>query len=578
MKKTIRIIIPILLAISIILCTAWYLMIYDRDFTRDMLIQGARFFESNGKHETASWLYNLAYQQAAENDDVAIELAQQYKSNGNYTKAEYILTSAISEGGSAELYMELCKTFLEQDKILDAVKLLDAACREDSTVPQDVKETLISLRPAAPTVSPAPGLYSQYISVSLSTQNGILYASSNGVYPSVQTDVYTKPIPLTSGENSIYAVAASNNGLVSPLAIFGYTVGGVIEEVHFTDSAIERQVREILNVSSDTVLLSSDLWRITEFAVPDDAKDYSDLRHFKNLEELTVYAGVSGQLHVISGASKLTTLTVINTPVSAEELTVIGALPTLKKLTLQGCSLSTTAGLDKAAKLTYLNLSENTIRNIHALAVMKDLQECYLQRNAIQELSALASLPALTVLDVSYNAISSLSTVYSVNSLTTLIADGNKIAALESIDQLQNLTELSLSYNQLTDISPLSTCEKLQKLTVSNNALTSVSVLSKLPALSHLDFSYNQVRTLPSFSTSCVLVSIDGSHNLLSDLSALRGLKRLNTVIMDYNEKISSVSKLAECPVLIKVSVFGTKVKDVSKLTEQSIVVYYNPS
>jgi hypothetical protein len=47
---------------------------------------------------------------------------------------------------------------------------------------------------------------------------------------------------------------------------------------------------------------------------------------------------------------------------------------------------------------------------------------------------------------------------------------------------------------------------------------------------------------------------------------------------MDYNKYISSVSGLADCPVIIVVSVYGTNVKDVSKLKDLSVVVYYNPT
>ena len=46
---------------------------------------------------------------------------------------------------------------------------------------------------------------------------------------------------------------------------------------------------------------------------------------------------------------------------------------------------------------------------------------------------------------------------------------------------------------------------------------------------------------------------------------------------MDYNEDIESIDVLADCPVLIQVNVYGTKVKDVKKLTDQSIIVNYNP-
>ena len=51
MKKTIRAIIPFILIVAIVLCSGWYLLVYDRAFTRDMLVQTARYFENNEKQD-----------------------------------------------------------------------------------------------------------------------------------------------------------------------------------------------------------------------------------------------------------------------------------------------------------------------------------------------------------------------------------------------------------------------------------------------------------------------------------------------------------------------------------------------
>lgn len=578
MKKAIRIIIPILLAIAIVVCLTWYLFIYDREFTRDMLLYSARYFENHGKHETASHFYDLAYKQAGDNDQVAIELANQHKIAGNYTKAEYVLNQAIAEGGGEDLYIALCKTYVEQDKLMDAVKLLDTVCREDSTVTTAVKDALISQRPAAPVSVPDPGFYNQYISVTLDAPSGTLYANNAGEYPSVHTNQYTAPISLVAGENTIYAVSVAENGLVSPLAIFGYTVGGVIEEVTFADSAVEAEVRKLLAVSDDKVLFTNNLWNITEFTVPSEAKDYSDLKHMKDLETLVISAGAIGQLSNISAMSQLSDLQITDTPVSSNELSVIGSLPKLQKLKLSGCGLTTVVGLKSAKGITHLDLSKNTIRDITPLSEMKALQEADLSQNALVDLSALASCSALSVLNVSGNSLTSIAPVTGISGLTKLNADTNSISQLGNIANLTSLSELTLSYNQLSDISSLSGNASIQVLDISNNMLADISGLSAITGLTHLNFSYNQVAELPQFDKTCALIQIDGSHNLLSDLSALSGLSDLNSVYMDYNEEISSITELADCHVLILISVYGTKVTEVKTLTDQSIIVHYNPT
>ncbi len=64
MKRILKRIFPILLVIVVIFSILWYLFIYDQDFTQDLLIWNARYFEKNGKHTVAAWFYQQAYLQA----------------------------------------------------------------------------------------------------------------------------------------------------------------------------------------------------------------------------------------------------------------------------------------------------------------------------------------------------------------------------------------------------------------------------------------------------------------------------------------------------------------------------------
>lgn len=571
MKKAFKILIPILLVIAILVCLGWYLFVYDREFTRDMLLNGARYFESQGNRALASWFYDRAYDQAGDNDQVAIELAEQHKATGNYTQAEATLSKAIEDGGGVDLYLALCKTYAEQDKLLDCVTLLNRITNPE------IKAQLDEMRPAAPVATPESGFYNQYISVTISAEQGTLYVNPNGEYPSIHKDVYSAPIPLVAGENTIYALAVAENGLVSPLSIFGYTVGGVIEEVNFTDAAVEAQIRDMLGVSEGTVLYSNELWDITTFAMPADADSYEDLKYLPFLEELIITGGNSSSLSILSSLSKLTHLQIVDTSVKSEDLAVIGALPKLERLTLSGCSLSTTAGLEKAVGLRHLDLSNNTVRNIAPLASLQNLQELYMQNNALTDLSSLSTIKTITKLNVSGNALTTIDPICSLNGMTWLDASNNQLSNLERIGGLTMLKELYLSKNLLTDISGLDACTALQVLYLDNNQLTDISMLSKLTKIAMLNFSYNQVVELPAFDPACALVEINGANNLIEKLDPLAGLSHLNNVFMDYNENIESVECLEFCHVLIRVDVYGTKVTEVTMLTDQSIIVNYNP-
>lgn len=571
MKKTIRIIVPIILAVAIVLCTAWYLLVYDREFTRDVLLSFARYSESQGDHGVATWFYNRAYSQAGNSDAVAIELAQQYKNSGNYTKAEFTLSNAIADGGGMDVYIALCKLYVEQDKLLDAVNMLN------NVTNPEIREQLESLRPSAPVAMPDPGFYSQYISVSIQSDADTIYATGNGEYPTTSL-VHQDPIPLGDGENTIYAISVSENGLVSPVSIFGYTVGGVVERMEFADAAIEAEIRSILNVSEEKELFTNDLWTITSFTVPAEAKSYADLKHMVFLEELVIEKGVSDQLQYISSISTLRKLTVKNTNVSQDELHIIAALPVLNELTLNSTGLSGIAPLKAATGLMKLDLRDNTIRAIDAVKEMPQLQELNLKGNALTDLSALSGCTALTKLDISSNNLTSLSPISSLTALTRLDASTNALTDLGDIGKLTGLTYLSLASNKLTVITGVSACTVLTELNISSNEIADITTLSSLNKLMHLDFSYNKVKEIPAFSNDCALVTINGANNQLSTLQPLGGLESLNEVNMDYNTEISSVEPLAKCPVLIKVNVYATKVKEVTVLTDQSIEVNYNPA
>ncbi len=571
MKKAIRIILPVILAVAIILCTAWYLLIYDRAFTKDVLLGMARTCETQGNHSLAAWFYNVAYAQSGNGDDVAIELAEQYKSIGNFTKAEYTLANAIKDGGGVELYVALCRTYVEQDKLLDAVTMLDNISNPD------IKNQLETMRPATPTISPEPGFYSQFISATLSCDSGTIYFSTDSQYPSIDSAPYSAPIALADGENTIYTLAISNEGLVSPLSIYGYTIGGVIQQVDFTDPAIEASIRSVLNVNEDTPLTTSDLWTIKSYEIPSNAKDCSDLKHLVFLEQLTANNLKISELSFLSSLVNLKELTIQNTAISGETLSAISGLLALNKLTLSNCSLSDISPLSKLTGLTYLNLSNNSIRKIDALSSLLNLQELNLQHNALTAITALSGMSNLTKLDISYNALKTLEPACKITSLTWLDASVNKISVLGQFSNLANLTNLNLGSNQLSNVSALASCTALVDLNISSNSLTDISQLSALTNMMYLDFSYNQVKNLPAFPKSCQLVTIKGSHNQISTLEKLRGLSHLNIVHMDYNTNISSVKPLADCPLLIEVNVYATKVKDVKSLTDQSIIVNYKP-
>lgn len=571
MKRTLKRLLPIFLSLVVICSIIWYLFIYDQGIMQDILLGSARYFEQQGNHKIATWLYNQAYLQSDNDDDVIIELAERFKKIGNYTQAEVVLTSAISEGGSADLYIALSKTYVEQDKLSDAVDMLD-----NITNP-DIKAQLDAQRPATPVASLASGYYTQYMNVVINSDDGqTLYISTNDEFPSIKNP-YQESFTLSGGENKICAIAVDENGLVSSPAHFSYIVGGVIEEVTISDPILDGLFREILNIGSSDKLFSDDLWTITSLNVPEGVSDYSDLSRLTFLDTLVMENPNLDGLAMLSSLTQLKNLCIRGCPLSATDLSIIGALPNLEFLILTDCSLTNISGLSNASRLVNLDLRNNAIKDLSPLSFLSNLSVVNLSSNALTNLSPLSGLGNLTALDVSYNSLTSLIPLATCPKLTTLVATNNQIAQIPLFEYPTVLTSLSLSNNDLTDASALSQYTSLTGLDLSYNKISDVSSLSGLNKLTVVDISHNQITALPSWSKNCALVEINGSYNKITSVSALRGLSQLNYVTLDHN-KISNINPLAECRMLVRVSVFGNYVKDVSKLTDMSVIVNWDPT
>lgn len=570
MRSSFKRILPILLVIVTLCSIVWYLFVYDQGFTKDMLLRQARFFEQQGHHSVAAWFYNTAYRQSGNSQDVAIELAEQFKANNNYSKAEYTLSNAIAADASVELYIALCNTYVEQNKLYDAVTMLDHVSDPE------LKAQLDALRPAAPIATPAPGFYSQYIHVTIEGSSGKLYASNDGEYPSIHEDAYQDGVPLSAGENTIYALSIGENGLVSPLSVFGYTVGGVIETVTLSDSTLDALVRQKLGLTAEDQMLTSDLWTITSLTLPASTADFADLQYFPYLTELTIENSSASGLQILSALTSLKRLQISSTAVSAQDLSVIASLPNLTELTLSDCYLSNIQNLAGAQNLQYLNLSDNAIRDVSALSFMSNLQTLDLSRNALTNLSYLSPLSGLKTLDVSYNSLASIVPLAGCTALESLNISNNSIGSLSGLEDLKNLSYLNAGKNTLTEVDLLAQISTLKELILSNNTILDISTLSTLSGLQYLDISYNEIEALPQWSKNCALVHLSAAYNKLTEIEALAGLINLNTVIVDYNS-IESIDALASCHSMIRVDASGNPIADVSKLKELSIIVNYTP-
>ena len=125
MKHTLKILIPILLILALLIGACWFFLIARRDLTESVFTYWGNHFYNNGRYGRAITCYKLAMHFAPKDAELAIWLSNAYKRSGNYTKAEYTLVNAITQSpDAADLYIALSKTYVEQDKLLDAETML----------------------------------------------------------------------------------------------------------------------------------------------------------------------------------------------------------------------------------------------------------------------------------------------------------------------------------------------------------------------------------------------------------------------------------------------------------------------
>ena len=466
--------------------------------------------------------------------------------------------------------MDLCRVYVEQDKLLDAVAMLD------QVVDPAIRSQLDAQRPEAPTADLEPGFYSQYMTVTLSSGPNTMYTSVTREYPSTATP-YTAPIELGLGETTISAVAVNELGLVSPLSVFGYTVAGVVEDVVLEDGALDACVREKLSRSPGSVLTTADLWSITELEIPAEVQDLSQLSLFDELTSLTIRDRSTIDLSFLSGLQKLTRLDLSGCAIDAEQLPFIGVLSQLEEVHLSGCGLSTLSGLEGLANAKYLDLSVNSLSDLSPLMGCTRLETLNLQHNAVSSFKVLGHLTELRELNLANNSLADLSPVSSCRKLEQLNVSTNLLTSLSGIGNLTALQTLDASYNDLTDITGIGSCTALTEVNLSNNILESMDEMVSLVNVVNMDVSYNDILSIPDFPDDAKLASFNGCHNFFEDVSGLADLASLNYVYLDYNN-ISDISVLAGCYNLIQVNVFRTNVSDVSALKDMDVIISYNPT
>ncbi len=275
---------------------------------------------------------------------------------------------------------------------------------------------------------------------------------------------------------------------------------------------------------------------------------------------------------------------------SDEDLAVLGDMTSLKKLTLNGDSLTDLSPLAGLTGLTYLNLGEHgrNLEDLSPLAGMTEMEELYLPSDPyytdLSPLAGMTKLKALSTLGVKYtgsNAIDSLDFLTNMKDLELLnIPVGNvDLAPLAGLTKLreidlngelhvkdlsvfQNMAQLEtlllhMSNSDLCtaqDFSSLASLTKLRRVWINLNGLTSLKGLEGMTEITELtincnDGKYPDLNALSGMKNLRTLtLNFDWGWNGTLDVSALANLEKLQTVNISPGKRVSDPSALAHVP------------------------------
>ncbi|MCY3812050.1 MAG: leucine-rich repeat domain-containing protein, partial [Gammaproteobacteria bacterium] len=141
------------------------------------------------------------------------------------------------------------------------------------------------------------------------------------------------------------------------------------------------------------------------------------------------------------------------------------------------------AGADIDADVRRLDLSDNGLADLAALARLRALESLDLSDNAIADVSALRGLTALRRLDLGGNDVAEVWPLADLPELNVLVLDGNRVADVGALTHLARLEQLGLSGNAVSDLSPLADLWSLRRLDLGGNPARDLSPVGDLQRL-----------------------------------------------------------------------------------------------
>jgi Leucine-rich repeat (LRR) protein len=226
-------------------------------------------------------------------------------------------------------------------------------------------------------------------------------------------------------------------------------------------------------------------------------------------------------------------------------------------------------GIEFCSNMTYLNLPNENITDIKALANLTKLETIYLYHNYIEDISPLHNLKNLKKLFLYSNPIKDISSLYNLNNLEYLDLTFTPVSDLSSLSNLTNLEFLYLSgvgegiiFNS---IEPLRNLINLKQLHLTGGGIISLMPLENLTELKLLDVSYNNLTEISPVSKMKKLIRLYIRRNIVNDVSGIKNLENLDFLDAADNQ-IKDISELEYLPKIHLIGLSGNKIEDIAPL------------
>ncbi|MDD6207601.1 MAG: chitobiase/beta-hexosaminidase C-terminal domain-containing protein [Clostridiales bacterium] len=208
---------------------------FSKEKRAERKVGTAQKYVESLKYEDAVVAFEEAIRLDPRNMDAYLGLAEVYVARNQKEKAVETLERGVLVGVEVkeqeqEILDGLDHVFLREAELLEELKRFEEAVAKIRqgfliTASELLKEQIDRWSPEV-TSSLEEGTYEEKKTVELSSAGKKIYYTTDGSEPTAKSEVYTKAIPLTNGENTIKAVAegTGEQATYGEVAVFHYTL------------------------------------------------------------------------------------------------------------------------------------------------------------------------------------------------------------------------------------------------------------------------------------------------------------------------------------------------------------------